>query len=199
MEHEDIRSSLPKIEKRNSFSKLKKALSSDKRSTSERLLLTQLKKFKNSIKADDKAMVERLLVGAEKDINVKDEATGNTLLHFAIINNLLESAEVFIKNGACLNAYNHESLTPLHIASRDGLFAVVELLLNHEALPTMTGKNGDTPLHLALREYGKVNTNNSLSNKYEKILRLFAEKHPDSLDIMNDNGYLPVNCLFVDC
>ncbi len=196
---ENIRSSLPKIEKRDSLSKLKRALSSDKKSSSEKLLLTQLKKFKQAVKEDDKITVEQLLVGAEKDIDVKDEATGNTLLHFAVINNLPESAEVFIKNGACLNEFNGESLTPLHIASRDGLVAIVELLFNHEASPTVPGKEGNTPLHLALREYGKVKTNNSLANKYEEILRLFTAKHLGSLDVMNDNGYLPANYLFVDC
>ncbi len=197
---ENIRSSLPKMERRNSFSKLKRALSLEKKkSFSEKLLLTQLKEFKKAVKEDDKIMVEQLLVGAEKDIDVKDEATGNTLLHFAVINNLPESAEVFIKNGACLNEFNGESLTPLHIASRDGLVAIVELLFNHEASPTVPGKKGNTPLHLALREYGKVKTNNSLANKYEEILRLFTAKHPGSLDVMNDNGYLPANYLFVDC
>jgi len=91
---------------------------------------------------------------------------GRTPLHFAALFNRTNTAQLLIRHGAKVQAYDRFGLTPLHYAALQGYPETVALLLKHKAnpdvgvvpssdprpfFPPQRGLTlaGDTPLHLA--------------------------------------------------
>ncbi|ESO10243.1 hypothetical protein HELRODRAFT_168133 [Helobdella robusta] len=58
------------------------------------------------------------LVSHGSSVNVRDEETGNTMLHEACLNKLVNASIFLIKHGACLDSTNLDGESPLHIACR---------------------------------------------------------------------------------
>ena len=85
-----------------------------------------------------------------------DEAKddGYTALHLAALNNHMEVAELLIVNGKCsLNLQNVNLQTALHLATERQHTQIVRLLVRSGANLNITDKDGDTPLHEALRHH----------------------------------------------
>ena len=85
-----------------------------------------------------------------------DEAKddGYTALHLAALNNHIEVAELLIVNGKCsLNLQNVNLQTALHLATERQHTQIVRLLTREGANLNIIDKDGDTPLHEALRHH----------------------------------------------
>ena len=93
-------------------------------------------------------MVDQLIsLGA--DVNFKD-ASHATPLHHAICGQNNEIVRMLIQNGAFLEAKTLcDDLTPLHIATIDGLDDSVMLLIDLGASVNEVSAHGETPLHFA--------------------------------------------------
>merc|ERR1719283_269360 len=82
------------------------------------------------------------------DIHAVDEK-GRTALHLATISRNSNFVEVLLK-GASLDLINRRDHTTgstmLMEAVRNGDFSILQLLLNHQADPTLTDNNGETPM-----------------------------------------------------
>ena len=93
-------------------------------------------------------MVDQLIsLGA--DVNFKD-ASHATPLHHAIFGQNNEIVRMLIQNGAFLEAKTLcDDLTPLHIATIDGLDDSVMLLIDLGASVKELSAHGETPLHFA--------------------------------------------------
>ena len=77
-----------------------------------------------------------------------------TALHLAALNNHIEVAELLIVNGKCsLNLQNVNLQTALHLATERQHTQIVRLLVRSGANLNITDKDGDTPLHEALRHH----------------------------------------------
>ena len=85
-----------------------------------------------------------------------DEAKddGYTALHLAALNNHIEVAELLIVNGKCsLNLQNVNLQTALHLATERQHTQIVRSLVREGANLNIIDKDGDTPLHEALRHH----------------------------------------------
>nr|XP_009862485.1 E3 ubiquitin-protein ligase MIB1 [Ciona intestinalis] len=79
---------------------------------------------------------------------------GYTALHLAALNNHLEVAELLVKLGhANLDIQNVNQQTPLHLAVERQHTQIVRLLVREGACVNLTDKDGDSPLHEALRHH----------------------------------------------
>ena len=75
--------------------------------------------------------------------------TGDTKLHFAAENGLVEVAHILLEYNAEVNSRNHHGSTPLLLASEHGHTEVVQFLADHNADVHVHDADGDTPLHCA--------------------------------------------------
>lgn len=80
-------------------------------------------------------------------------ARGETALHAASANGLVDLVEILLDAGANINAWtNNEHRTPLHVACLNSTIKVIKLLLNcRTSNVNVKDYLGDTPLHLAAR------------------------------------------------
>ncbi|RWS13086.1 E3 ubiquitin-protein ligase MIB1-like protein [Dinothrombium tinctorium] len=79
---------------------------------------------------------------------------GFTALHLAALNNHIEVAELLVHNGkANLDLQNVNLQTPLHLAVERQHTQIVRLLVREGANLNILDKDGDTPLHEALRHH----------------------------------------------
>lgn len=71
-----------------------------------------------------------------------------TLLHIGVFSNNFDIWKSLLNRKAIVDAKNKEGQTPLHSAVlQKGLSKFVELLIKHNADPTIKDKSGNTPLH----------------------------------------------------
>lgn len=88
-------------------------------------------------------------------INFKHPYTGDTALH-AAVNSLYpkrkQVIETLIRKGIHLNEKNKDFLTPLHIASDNSNYDLMDLLLRHSAKVNALDGLGQTALHRCARE-----------------------------------------------
>lgn len=84
------------------------------------------------------------------NVNAKDEG-GMTLLHFAILLEETDVAEMLIARSADVNAKNNDGETPLHYIalSGDDFVDTAELLIAGGADVNVKDNNGETPLYQA--------------------------------------------------
>ncbi|XP_014677222.1 PREDICTED: E3 ubiquitin-protein ligase MIB1-like isoform X2 [Priapulus caudatus] len=79
---------------------------------------------------------------------------GYTALHLAALNNHLEVAELLVQQGkANLDLQNCNLQTPLHLAVERQHTQIVRLLVREKCNLNIPDKDGDTPLHEALRHH----------------------------------------------
>jgi len=77
---------------------------------------------------------------------------GYTALHIASLNNHIEVAELLIQQGkADKDVQNENSQTPLHLAVQRQHTQIVRLLVREGSNLDVTDKDGDSPLHEAVR------------------------------------------------
>jgi len=113
------------------------------------------------VKSDKTEKVMELLQSPQ-DLNVKDNKTGNSLLHFAIENQNMTilNALLALENKPNLNVLNNEDVSPLAYAAMLNFIDAMEPLLKHGADPNFCPPEGRTALHYAavtnLREAVKI-------------------------------------------
>ena len=79
---------------------------------------------------------------------------GYTALHLSALNNHVEVAELLVQLGkANLDLQNVNLQTPLHLAVERQHTQIVRLLVREGANVNIADKDGDTPLHEALRHH----------------------------------------------
>ncbi|CAL1265913.1 unnamed protein product [Larinioides sclopetarius] len=79
---------------------------------------------------------------------------GYTALHLAALNNHVEVAELLVQQGkANMNQQNVNLQTPLHLAVERQHTQIVRLLVREKCDLNIPDKDGDTPLHEALRHH----------------------------------------------
>jgi len=105
----------------------------------------------------------RLLLEAGANPNRASEHNGETVLHYVASGDCVESVQLVLEHGAEVNAKTKPGMktycfwrdarvkgeTPLHRAAAFGSPAVIQLLLDAGADPTIRDANNDTPLSWA--------------------------------------------------
>jgi ankyrin repeat protein len=104
--------------------------------------------FFGALKHGTNPDILRLFMEHNADMRVHDKR-GNTPLHFAAENGLLEVSQILLERNADVNSQNNHGSTPLLLASEFGHPDVVQLLLGHNADLYLRDADGDTPLHCA--------------------------------------------------
>ena len=125
----------------------------NKNSTQNTLLLCQ------AIKTHDTKKIEKLLkYPAALDLKVR--INGNSLLHFAVLQNNEEAVGLLIDTRLLeINSENEQGSTPLHLATEQDNIKIVTLLLVNKALVNIQNSIKDRPLHIAHRQ-----NNESIAN-----------------------------------
>ena len=117
-------------------------------------------------------------------VNICDEA-GRTPLHYAVMlcgNKSVEIVDMLLKpwRGTNVNVKDIYGRTPLHYAAAIGEPAVVKMLLEHYADPTVEDIDGKTPLDYA-RERGNSHVI-PLLEQWTRIWQLAASRRPTDPD-----------------
>jgi ankyrin repeat protein len=84
---------------------------------------------------------EMIKLGAEVD---KEDNKHQTALFYAVSYNKLEACSILIMNHANVNKQNSKKETPLTVARANGHYAVVELLIAHNAVSSKDSKAKDS-------------------------------------------------------
>ncbi|MDQ7821258.1 MAG: ankyrin repeat domain-containing protein [Candidatus Eremiobacteraeota bacterium] len=104
----------------------------------------------DAAKNGDREEVVRLLQSDRKLVNARDEAHGNTPLHWAAYRGHMSAAVELMAYGADVNAKNNDGYTPLRDAAYKGHVKIVESLLRHGARVDEKDRTyGATALHWA--------------------------------------------------
>ena len=103
----------------------------------------------DAVRAGDAARA-RALIADGVDVDAAD-GDGTTALHWAALNDDLETARALIAAGARVEAANRFDATPLALAAENGAAAFIELLLDAGADPDAATPEGETALMTASR------------------------------------------------
>ncbi|MYH29255.1 MAG: hypothetical protein F4137_10440 [Acidobacteria bacterium] len=98
----------------------------------------------DAVRASDGERVG-VLIADGVDVNTSD-GDGTTALHWAALNDDVETARVLIEAGARVGAANRFAATPLALAAENGSAAFIELLLDAGADPDAASPEGETAL-----------------------------------------------------
>ncbi|XP_022256765.1 E3 ubiquitin-protein ligase MIB1-like isoform X2 [Limulus polyphemus] len=142
---------------------------------------------------------------------------GYTALHLAALNNHVEVAELLVTQGrANMDLQNVNLQTPLHLAVERQHSQIVRLLVREGCNLNIPDKDGDTPLHEALRHHtlsqlrqlqdrqdvGKVGPNTELlmglgtqgaDKKSSATIACFLVSYGADLNIKNKKGQTPLD------
>ena len=133
--------------------------------------------FVNAAKEGEEKIVLRYL---EADMSPNQKvSTGQTALHFAVIGNRLDIAQMLLSYKADPNVQNTRGDTPLHMAVERNLPYMVALLTTEGANPNQTNRDGWNALHLAAY------------NNFAEVAALLIEKGA-KLDVQNRVGMTPL-------
>ncbi|EAX89571.1 ankyrin repeat protein, putative [Trichomonas vaginalis G3] len=102
-----------------------------------------------------------------------------SILHYAIINNWTELANILIAEGANVNTRDKEECTPLHYAAENGCTEIIKYLISKGANVNAQDKNKRTPLHFAAMQ------------KSIETLKFLIEKGSD-VNAKDVNGFTPL-------
>lgn len=123
---------------------------------------------------DSQILKQLLAHNADKELADRE---GNTPLHLAVQYGNLFYAEPLLESKSNVNAVNQEGLSPLHILIKNALTDLqVANYLKYNPDMTLEDKNGDTPLHLAVRM------------KKSKIVKLLLEAKANPELVNNKNS-----------
>ncbi|KAJ4322521.1 hypothetical protein N0V84_004767 [Fusarium piperis] len=131
-------------------------------------LLSRMKESQEPTSSADLDELSRILAGGAQ-VDAKD-TDGETALHLAAANGLLEAAEKLINAGAKVSELDNEGQQPLHKACSEGHVQIVNQLLNKGADTQIVDTDGWSPLHLASR-YG-----------HTEVIRALLEKDKRNID-----------------
>jgi ankyrin repeat protein len=134
-------------------------------------------------KGDAEKLKEFLSKGIKTDLRDKE---GFTPLHYAVINNRKDIAEILIKHGANVNTKNLLGETPLHYSARLCLAEIAELLVSSGANVNITNNYGMTPLHY------------SAHNNCIAVAKVLIDNSADP-NIREDNGCTPLHWASSNC
>jgi ankyrin repeat protein len=107
-------------------------------------------------------IVKKLIKENNELIGWKDDF-GNSLLHIAVHEKLVEIATFLIQAGCDVNAQDNNGETPLHVAVTFPDTDIIKLLINNSADANIKDNTGDTPLSLA---------DNDIRKNINKIIEL---------------------------
>jgi hypothetical protein len=93
--------------------------------------------------------VKRLLSIRNINVNVKDDLSGATPLHYAAANGYVEITHLLLQNGADVNVKNNGGSTPLHSAAIFGHVDILHLLVENGADLEAQDVDGRRALHRA--------------------------------------------------
>jgi ankyrin repeat protein len=112
-----------------------------------------------------RAEILKLLLDKGVRAEFANARNGRTLLHLAAIYNRTNTAELLVRRGAKVEAFDRLGLTPLHVAAAKGATETAVILLKHRANPNRltaspspmpastkrrtVGLDGYSPLHFA--------------------------------------------------
>jgi len=111
----------------------------------------------------------KTLATVDNDVNAIDSSLGRTAVHFAVARNNVEALRYIVgafHDKLDLNVQDFQGDTPLHLACRNGLEPIVEILCDGGASPTC-GKN----------KAGKLPIDEARTHKTYQILNLTAERN----------------------
>lgn len=83
------------------------------------------------------------------------DQSGNTILHFAVLEKKINFVEILLYHGADPNIENEKEETPLHLAARLDLEEIFELLLKYGADLYQENKLDQTPKDIAKKNHSK--------------------------------------------
>jgi cytohesin len=147
-----------------------------------------------------RAELAELLVEHGADVNVATTKEGSTPLHSAALFGSTECAEVFIVNGADIEAEDSFGHRPLHNAAATGQASFVELLIDSGADVNARDKKGLTPLHWAsakgrlrgfLVDWGLLHSEMVSNKDYDKTIERLIGAGAD-LNAKNKKGRTPL-------
>eukprot|EP00795_Rhopilema_esculentum_P017434 gene17434-9036_t len=78
-----------------------------------------------------------------------EDRDGQTALHLAVENGHIDIVEICLENGANVNHYNTNLITPMHLAATSGKLEIAKVLVDHGANIEATNALQETPLHRA--------------------------------------------------
>lgn len=112
-----------------------------------------VKNLEATYSTDEKLDVEKIkeaLNSGKLDVNAQDEETGNTLLHYVVLENNYEAYKAIKRNALNPNVKNKEGKTPLHISVIEkNSFYFGELLTDMRADAKIKDNNGKLPIDYA--------------------------------------------------
>lgn len=83
----------------------------------------------------------------ENGANINRQSkSGTTVLHQAVLHELLESVQFFVENGADPLLADNNGIPPLHLAAQAGKLAILQYFLDQGAPVNHPDANGNTPL-----------------------------------------------------
>ena len=109
------------------------------------------------------------------------DASGWSLLHYAILYRQRPLSYELVKLGANVEAQNHDGKRPLHFAADEGQIAISRLLLEKGASCDPGDNDGVTPLHLAAK------------NGHEDMVALLIEKGAKPGTAKTSSGRKPLH------
>lgn len=131
------------------------------------------KKLLKAAREGDAVQVRELM---SKGAPFTTDWLGTSPLHFAALNNHLETCEILLRAGISRDSRTKVDRTPLHMAAYEGHIGVVEMLLNNGADVDARDMLKMTPLHWAAQN-GHIDVveillrhgaNSDLVNKFDK-------------------------------
>lgn len=141
----------------------------------------------------------RSLLARKVDVNAP-QIDGTTALHWAVLADDLETADLLLRAGAKVSASNREGVMPMQLAAINGNAAMMDKLIRAGADPNASlTKYGDTPLMMASRtgkteaikvlldNGAKVNAKESWGNT-TALMWAVSEQHPTAVKMLIDRG-----------
>jgi ankyrin repeat protein len=141
----------------------------------------------------------RSLLARKVDVNAP-QIDGTTALHWAVLADDLETADLLLRAGAKVSASNREGVMPMQLAAINGSAAMMDKLIKAGADPNAAlTKFGDSPLMMASRtgkteaikvlldNGAKVNAKESWGNT-TALMWAVSEQHPAAVKMLIDRG-----------
>jgi hypothetical protein len=141
--------------------------------------------------------VKRLLSIRNINVNVKDDVSGWTPLHWAAYNGHVEITRLLLQNGAEVNARSNEVYTPLHCAAIHGHVDILHLLVENGADLEAQANNGWRALHSAtdrghlpfIQELiSRYHVDINARDNYGRTALRLARNRPDIITFLQSNG-----------